>query len=85
MIGRVVALFAPILSVGRLVGAILAGFLASSVLSGLHAQLLGQTFGPVDTIFMASALLCLIAGLYTAWKLRAVPTAAPAPVPAQPA
>jgi len=85
MIGRVVALFAPILSVGRLVGAILAGFLASSVLSGLHAQLLGQTFGPVDTIFMASALLCLIAGLYTAWKLRAVPTAAPASVPAQPA
>jgi MFS family permease len=77
MIGRVMSLFMPLLSAGRLVGAILAGVLVSSVLRGLHARMLGQTFGPVDTTFLAAGLLCLIAGVYTAWKLPSVPAPSP--------
>jgi len=72
--------FYPLMAMGRLIAAFLSGFLASSILHGFHASLLGQSFGPVDTIFTGAGLLCLIASLYTAWKLRETSDVAKGPV-----
>src|SRR5262249_14935983 len=48
----------------------LSGYLASAVLRGFSATVAGITFGPLDTIFGAAALLILLGGIYAALSLR---------------
>lgn len=69
-VGRVVAILLPAYSVSDTVSALTAGWLASTVLFGLHAHILGTSFGPIDTIFAGAALLTLVAGAYAMVNLR---------------
>src|SRR5262249_31376208 len=50
LIGRVMAFEQPLITIASLSGGFLAGLLASTVLSGLHAHFAGMIFGPLDTI-----------------------------------
>ena len=73
----------------QVLGTTLAGFLASSVLLHVHAQALGLTFGPIDTIFTGGAALALIGALYALRRLgfsdpAPVREEAPEPVQAEP-
>lgn len=70
LVGRVMAILTPIINMASLAGMALAGYLASVTLVDFHAEALGFTFGPVDTIFMAGGLIALLGGVYCALKLR---------------
>ena len=63
MVGRVMSVFNPLQQVANIGSLAAAGFLAGTVLHGFHANVGGITFGPIDTIFAASALLIIAAGL----------------------
>jgi hypothetical protein len=47
-----------------------AGFLASTVLRGMHVTVGGVAFGPIDTIIGCSGLLIAAAGLAVIAPLR---------------
>jgi MFS family permease len=72
MLGRVNAVLMPIISLASIGSIVAAGILVSTWLSGFHADALGLTFGPVDTIFVATGILWLLAGGYAIVSLRAV-------------
>ena len=90
-LGRVMAVINPASSLTSVVSITLAGSLASTVLSGFHAHLLGTTFGAIDTIFTGTGLLIMAGGLYAMLNLRgvrlkgegAMPAAAPEAAPAE--
>jgi hypothetical protein len=63
LMGRVMSVFNPLQQVANIVSIAVAGFLAGTVLRGMHVTIAGATFGPVDTIFTASALLIITGGL----------------------
>jgi len=67
-IGRVEAVWMPGILASQLVAVILAGFLASNVLYGLHSTFLGMRFGPLDTIFTGVGVLAVVAGVYVLYK-----------------
>ncbi|HEV2461136.1 MAG TPA: MFS transporter [Ktedonobacterales bacterium] len=71
-VGRVTAVINPLGSLASLVSIAAAGYLASTLLRGLHAQALGMTFGAVDTIFAAAGVLGVVCGLYCMLNLRGV-------------
>lgn len=60
------------ISLVTIVSIAIAGSLASTVLHGLHATVLGITFGPFDTLFTFSGLLIVLGGLYAMVNLRGV-------------
>lgn len=68
-LGRVVAVFNPITQVASMLSTVLAGWLASTVLVNLNSTVVGNHFGPIDTIFAGAALLLLLAGVYGAFAL----------------
>lgn len=73
LIGRVMAFEGPMITVASLVGGALASTLASTVLANFHAQLVGITFGPLDTLLAAAGLLIAGGGVYARLTLyRAV-------------
>jgi hypothetical protein len=49
-----------------------AGYLVGGPLHTLHATALRMTFGPVDTIFLAAGLLCVLGGVNALLNLRGV-------------
>lgn len=63
LIGRVSAIFSPLLQCSLLVSMALTGALASTVLARFHTVIAGVTFGPYDTIIGISGLMFLTAGL----------------------
>ncbi|MGH2496933.1 MAG: MFS transporter [Ktedonobacteraceae bacterium] len=69
-VGRVTAVINPVGRLAALLSVALAGSLVSTVLRGFHANVLGITFGPVDTVFTGLGLLAVIGGLYTRVSLR---------------
>jgi MFS family permease len=71
-VGRVTAVINPLGSLASLISIAAAGYLASTLLRGLHAQALGMTFGAVDTIFAAAGVLGVVCGLYCMLNLRGV-------------
>jgi MFS family permease len=75
-LGRVSSIFVPAMSAAELIGIGLSGYLASTVLVGLHSTVLGITIGPVDTIFTVVGLSLLAAGIYALVNLRGVRLAA---------
>jgi hypothetical protein len=88
-IGRVSATLNSTSALMQVLGTTLAGFLASSVLLHFHAQALGQTLGPIDTIFTGSAVLVLIGAIYALLRLgfsdpAPVHEEAPEPLQAEP-
>ncbi|HET7466449.1 MAG TPA: MFS transporter [Candidatus Dormibacteraeota bacterium] len=66
LLGRVFSLVNPIVAIAGIISTAGAGFLATSVLAGLHARVLGFQIGPYDTIFSAAGVLILVGALY-AW------------------
>jgi MFS family permease len=72
LIGRVVSIFQPAVTLSSLLSIALSGYLASTLLVDFHASLLGITLGPIDSIFTISGLLALISGLYSLTSLGRV-------------
>jgi hypothetical protein len=69
-VGRVSAILSPAFSLASLCSVALAGFLASTVLHGFHAAVLGLSFGPIDTLFSATGVLELLAGAVALVSVR---------------
>jgi MFS family permease len=72
LIGRVGAVFTPLMTLAALLSMALAGILDSTLLRGLHMNVFGASFGPVDTIFTGTGIASIIAGLYAVLSLRGV-------------
>jgi len=75
LLGRVMGVFTPAASLATMVSMVLAGFLVGTVLHGLHANLVGFIFGPVDTVFAGTGLVILIGAVYATSSLWASETA----------
>lgn len=63
LMGRVMSIFQPASNLAILVGTAVVGYLAGVALHGFHAVALGQTFGAVDTIWLAGGVLMFLSGL----------------------
>lgn len=70
LLGRVNAMITPVQQVASLLSALVAGWLVSSTLSGMHADIGGLHFGPIDTVYFASSLPILAGGFYAMFALR---------------
>jgi MFS family permease len=84
LVGRIVGILEPIVTLASLISIALAGYLDSTVLNGFHATVYGIQFHAVDTIFLAAGVLLLLGGLYAAIMLRGVQVGAPPPAEAAP-
>ncbi len=71
-VGRVTAVINPLGRLAALLSVALAGSLVSTVLHGFHANVLGISFGPVDTIFTGMGLLAVLGGIYVRVSLRSM-------------
>jgi len=81
-VGRVMAVITPSNALASIVSTAIAGSLASTVLHGFHATLLGIALGPIDTIFTGTAILVTAGGLYAMVGLRGVKLASAEAAPA---
>ena len=63
LIGRVMAVFNPLQQIANIVSMGRPGFLASTLLRGMHVMIAGMTFGPIDAILGVSALLIIAGGI----------------------
>jgi MFS family permease len=70
LIGRVLAVIAPITTLAGMLGVALAGYLDSVVLRSFHLEVLGQHFGPIDSIFSGAGLLAVLGGFFALAGLR---------------
>ncbi|HEX5493440.1 MAG TPA: MFS transporter [Mycobacteriales bacterium] len=77
-LGRVASLVSLFQQIASTVSVVVAGWLASTVLLGLHASVAGIRFGRIDTIFLVSGLLIVVCGGYAAVGLRGSDSPAPA-------
>jgi MFS family permease len=85
LVGRAIAIIQPVMTLATLVATALAGYLASGVLQDFHAQVLGASFGPIDTILGAAGILAVIGGLFAGLRLwhTELPRQSPADAPAE--
>jgi len=74
LIGRVFSLLQPVVTVAGLASTATSGFLASSLLFGLHMQIGPIEVGTYDTIFSIAGLLIVAGGLYAQRSLAGRPT-----------
>ncbi|GCE07199.1 MFS transporter [Dictyobacter aurantiacus] len=70
--GRVSAIFSPVIQAAQFFSIIVAGFLASTLLKGLHTSIYEVKVGPIDTIFTGAGLLAILAGTYASIALHGV-------------
>ena len=71
-IGRVSAVFTPVIQAAQFLSIMLAGFFASTILADLHAQIFGMVFRSIDTIFTVAGILAIVAGMYALQALKGV-------------
>ncbi|WP_194893962.1 MFS transporter [Catenulispora pinisilvae] len=64
MLGRVISVFMPVISITQLGSTMLIGWLFSTVMLHFHANAGGLHMGPIDTIFTITGLLFLAAAAY---------------------
>jgi MFS family permease len=64
LLGRVVSVVSPIMSVVQLGSTLVVGWLMSSVMLHFHAQVGGLHMGPIDTLFTITGLLFVLAAGY---------------------
>jgi MFS family permease len=67
--GRVSATINPAAALASMLGTVIAGYLAGSVLPNFHAQILGQNFDTFNTILGGGAVLTLLGAFFTVWRL----------------
>lgn len=70
LLGRVNATINPIQQLASMVSMVAAGWLVSTGLAGMDADVGGVHFGPIDTVYFASALPILGGGFYALVALR---------------
>ncbi len=70
LLGRVIAVLTPAQSLFNMLSVMLAGALASTLLSHFHATVLGVVFGTYDTIFTGGGILIVLGGVYALINLR---------------
>ncbi len=80
-LGRMIAVFNPINRLASMLSVVAAGWLASTVLHGFTATVVGTHIGPIDTIFATAGILIVLAGVYAC---LALPRQAPGPAPTTP-
>jgi Na+/melibiose symporter-like transporter len=64
MLGRVVSVLMPFISVTQLGSTVLIGWLMSTVMLHFHTDVAGLHMGPIDTMFTITGLLFILAGFY---------------------
>jgi MFS family permease len=67
--GRVAATVNPTAALASMLGTIVAGYLAGTVLAGFHQQVHGITFGTFDTILGGGGVLTILGAIYTIVRL----------------
>ena len=77
LVGRVVSVIQPAITLAGVISTAVAGYLASTVLFDFHATLGPVQFGAYDTIFSGAGILLLAGGVYSLVALR--PTSATPP------
>lgn len=78
LLGRVISVISPIMSVVQLGSTLLVGWLMSSIMLHFHTQVGGLHMGPIDTLFTITGLLFVLAACYAFVML---PRGATAPEP----
>ncbi|HEV8189964.1 MAG TPA: MFS transporter [Ktedonobacterales bacterium] len=70
LVGRVMTVLEPAMTVAQVASVAVFGTLASTVLSGFHAQVLGATLDTYGLLILIPGLLCLLAGTIAFASLR---------------
>lgn len=70
LVGRVVAVLLPTLTLMRILSMALAGYLDSNVLANFRTDLFGMRFSTIDTLFIVAGLLTIVGGLYAQFNLK---------------
>jgi MFS family permease len=70
MVGRVMTVLEPTMTIAQIASLAIFGTLASTTFSHFHARVLGLTFGTYDTLVLIPGLLCLLAGAFAFANLR---------------
>lgn len=73
MLGRVSAVFSPLLQLANLTGMAMAGVLASGWLRSMRHNVFGLTFGTYDTMFACAGILFIVAALVMIRPMRHLP------------
>jgi MFS family permease len=79
-LGRVIAVINPLQQLASMLGVVVAGWLASTVLRNFSGSIAGMHLGPIDTIFSVAGLLIILGGGYALVALPS-PAAPPAAAP----
>lgn len=72
MVGRVMAVIEPTMTVAQVISIAVFGTLASTVFSGFRLSVLGQTLDTYAALLVLAGLLCLLAGAIAFANLRRV-------------
>ncbi len=72
MVGRVMNVIEPAMTVAQVTSIAIFGTLASTVFASFHASLLGQAFDAYDALILLTGLLCLLGGVIAYTSLRRV-------------
>jgi MFS family permease len=70
MVGRVMNVIEPAMTVAQVTSIAIFGTLASTIFASFHADLLGQAFDAYDALILLAGLLCLLAGALAYTSLR---------------
>jgi predicted transporter len=70
MVGRVMNVIEPAITVAQVASIAIFGTLASTVFSNFHADVLGQPFDTYQALILLAGLLCILAGALTYASLR---------------
>lgn len=69
-LGRMMAVFNPVLQLGSMVSVVAAGWIVGSALRNFSATFAGLRFESIDVTFAGSGVLMIAAGAYAAFALR---------------
>lgn len=70
MVGRVMNLIEPSMTVAQVVSIAIFGTLASTIFSDFHARVLGQSLDVYAGLIVLASLLCIFVGIYAYLSLR---------------
>jgi MFS family permease len=69
-LGRMMAVFNPVLQLGSMLSVVAAGWIVGSLPRNFSGTFAGLRFGPVDVVFLCSGVLMIAAGGYAAFTLH---------------